>query len=109
MWLVQKGHAKTTVTWMTRLHSFLASFQPEEVDSPSLSQLAKQHQYDLPLCDDWGTPFEISVSVTEEGRRSYAIRSLGRDKTRGSCCAGTLPGKWDADAVLSDGKWLQVW
>ena len=109
VWLNQKGHAKTTVTRMARLETFLVAFQPADTSIASLSELARREHYGVDFRDDWGHDLAISAASGPNGRYIYTIRSFGRDGQPGPCCNGVLRGQWDQDAVLSDGKWLQVW
>jgi hypothetical protein len=49
-------------------------------------------------------------STFEKGEGAeYRVISLGRDGRRGTCCKRWVHGDWDADAILSERSWLQVW
>ncbi len=109
VWLTQKGHAKTTLFRMARLEAFLVTFQPADTTIASLLEVARREQYEVDFCDGWGNDFIVSVAPEPEGRYAYTVRSLGRDGQQGACCTGVIRGQWDDDAVLSNGKWLQVW
>lgn len=105
-----KVHAKTTVTRMRDLMTLLKAEQPDKLDADSLTLiLQKYNRSPISLKDGWGRPLIVERRTDHTGKSKYLVISLGRDGKRGACCQRRVPGDWDADAVLLDDEWLQVW
>ncbi|MCG6964850.1 MAG: hypothetical protein LJE95_16490 [Acidobacteria bacterium] len=96
---------------MMELYHFLEYKQPRVLGDENLQRLLVGTKlYPSHLKDAWGNRFQIKVEPDASGQPHYTIRSYGADHRRGDCCSGFVYHRdWDADAVLKDGRWLQVW
>ena len=106
----EKSKAKTTAFNMGRVDSVLRAYWPSDMSRPALAELMRKYDDPRFLVDAWGNEILVEMSQRSAGEApSYTVRSLGRDGLRGPCCTGFVGHDWDADAMLRDGEWLQVW
>jgi len=101
--------AKITTGRMLALYSELRAGEPERLDPESLYSFLDRVGRKEYARDGWGHPLTVERIKGEDGASHYRIVSLGRDGKTGSCCHRWTYDDWDADAVLLDDAWLQVW
>jgi hypothetical protein len=107
--VANRAKAKITMIHMRRLEALLLVARPAEISKAYLRGLLAPHGQEGYVLDGWGRPIEVSVEVDALSRSHYRLVSLGRDGRRGACCNRFVGFDWDADAVLEDQHWLQVW
>lgn len=110
MWILARNDlkAKTTATRMLTLMSFVQFESPDLLDAATIELIAREHNYEGYHLDGWGRPLLVQRAPTDSGAK-YVMISLGQDGTKGPCCTRFVGEDWDADAVLQDDQWLQVW
>jgi hypothetical protein len=107
--ILNKSRAKITMVHMRRIESLLLLSQPRFVDEAYVRHLLAGRGQERYLFDGWQHPIQVEVEVDREGQPYYRVVSLGRDGRRGACCRRFAGFDWDADAVLMNQEWLQVW
>lgn len=100
--------AKVTMIHMRRIESLLLLEKPRSVNEAYVRRLLVARGQEEYLLDGWRRPIQAEVEFDAKGQPRYRIISLGRDGDRGTCCRRFVD-DWDADAVLMDQDWLQVW
>ncbi len=101
--------AKVTATHMRQMATILRYEKPDSVEPEVLDRLMKKYDKDGYVLDGWRRRIDVKLIATEENVTLYQLTSNGRDGKRGSCCVKFTNDDWDADAVLLDGDWLQIW
>jgi hypothetical protein len=107
--VINKARAKETVIHMRQVESLLLLDKPKFADGAYVSRLLAARGQDDYILDGWKHPIQVEVETDSRGQPRYRVISLGRDGRRGPCCQRFTGFDWDADAILVDQDWLQVW